>query len=103
MKLSSRGRSSNDPTSSADDLSFIGLNQAGIVTLGVPGAPVRSGHLTATPVLVAVTGFLVISVLIIRRMRGGILLGILITAAIAFLLKTAQPPAHLLSPMSRSG
>jgi AGZA family xanthine/uracil permease-like MFS transporter len=53
---------------------------------------VHSGHLTATPVLVAVTGFIVISVLIIRRMRGAILLGILITAAIAFLLKRRSPP-----------
>jgi AGZA family xanthine/uracil permease-like MFS transporter len=78
-------------------LTFIGLNQAGIVTLGVAGAPVRSGHLTTTPVLVAIAGFLVISVLIIRRVRGAILLGILITAAIAFLVKTAQPPAHWLS------
>lgn len=28
-------------------LTFIGLNQAGIVALGVPGAPVQSGHITA--------------------------------------------------------
>src|ERR1051326_6098923 len=27
-------------------LTFIGLNQTGIVTLGVAGAPVRAGHLT---------------------------------------------------------
>jgi len=78
-------------------LTFIGLNQAGIVTLGVPGAPVHAGHLTAAPVLVAITGFLLISILTIRKVRGAILLGILITATIAFLVKTAQPPAHVLS------
>jgi AGZA family xanthine/uracil permease-like MFS transporter len=78
-------------------LTFIGLNQAGIVILGVPGAPVRSGHITAAPVLVAIAGFLLISVLMIRKVPGAILLGIVITAAVAFLVRTAPPPAHLLS------
>ncbi len=78
-------------------LTFIGLNQAGIVVLGVPGAPVRAGQLTAAPVLVAIAGFLLLAVLIIRKVPGAILVGILLTALIAFLTKTAPPPAHLLS------
>jgi AGZA family xanthine/uracil permease-like MFS transporter len=78
-------------------LTFIGLNQAGIVTLGVPGAPVRSGNITAAPVLVAIAGFILISILIIRKIPGAILLGIVITAVIAFLTRTAQAPLHFLS------
>ncbi|HEV3042144.1 MAG TPA: NCS2 family permease [Candidatus Angelobacter sp.] len=78
-------------------LTFIGLNQAGIVTLGSAGAPVRSGHLTAKPVMVAIAGFILISVLVIRRIRGAILLGIVLTAALAFVTKTAQTPDHWLS------
>lgn len=78
-------------------LTFIGLNQTGIVALGSPGAPVRPGHLTAAPVLVAITGFLLLTVLVIRKVRGAILLGILATAGIAFLAKTAAPPTHALS------
>lgn len=78
-------------------LTFIGLNQAGIVTLGVPGAPVRSGHITAAPVLVAIVGFILISVLIIRKVSGAILLGIVITAIIGFISRTAPAPEHLLS------
>ena len=78
-------------------LTFIGLNQAGIVTLGVPGAPVRSGNLAAAPVLVAIAGFLLISVLIIRKIPGAILLGIVVTAVAAFLTHTAPAPAHFLS------
>lgn len=78
-------------------LTFIGLNQAGIVTLGVPGAPVRSGHITAAPVLVAICGFILISVLIIRRVPGAILLGIVVTAIIGFITRTAPAPLHLLS------
>jgi len=78
-------------------LTFIGLNQTGIVALGVVGAPVRSGHLTAPPVLVAIFGFLLLSVLVIRKVPGAILLGIVTTAIVAFLFKTAPAPAHLLS------
>ncbi len=48
-------------------LTFIGLNQTGIVVLGVAGAPVRAGHLTTAPVLVAICGFLLLSVLVIRK------------------------------------
>ena len=78
-------------------LAFIGLNQTRIVTLGVPGAPVRAGQLTSAPVLVAIAGFLILSVLVIRKVPGGILLGILLAAAIAFATGVAQPPAHVLS------
>lgn len=78
-------------------LTFIGLNQTGIVVLGVPGAPVRAGHLTTVPVLVAIAGFLLISILVIRKIRGAILLGILATAVIAFIFGVATPPGHLLS------
>jgi AGZA family xanthine/uracil permease-like MFS transporter len=78
-------------------LTFIGLNQAGIVTLGVPGAPVQSGHITTAPVLVAIAGFALISILIIRKIPGAILLGIVITAVIAFLTRTAQAPLHFVS------
>lgn len=78
-------------------LTFIGLNQTGIVALGVAGAPVRSGHLTAPPVLIAILGFLLLSVLVIRKFPGAILVGIVITAVAAFIFKTAPAPAHFLS------
>lgn len=78
-------------------LTFIGLNQTGIVALGVAGAPVRSGNLTSAPVLVAVAGFVLLSVLVIRKVPGAILLGILITAAIAFIAGTAHPPRGVVS------
>src|SRR5258708_32884368 len=77
-------------------LTFIGLNQAGIVALGVAGAPVLAGQITSAPVLVAIAGFILIAILVIRKVPGAILLGILITAAIAFLTKVAPTPDHLL-------
>ncbi len=78
-------------------LTFIGLNQSGLVTLGVPGAPVRAGQLTGHPALVAMFGFVLLAVLIIRKVPGAILIGIVITAIVAFAARVAQPPHSLLS------
>lgn len=73
-------------------LTFIGLNETGIVALGSAGAPVRAGHLTAPPVLLAVFGFLLMAALMIRRFPAAILLGILVTAFLAFALGIAPAP-----------
>ncbi len=78
-------------------LTFIGLNQTGLVELGVPGAPVKAGHLTAAPVLVAIFGFVLISILVIRKFPGAILIGIVITAIVAFFAKVAPAPHALVS------
>jgi AGZA family xanthine/uracil permease-like MFS transporter len=73
-------------------LTFIGLNETGIVMLGSAGAPVRTGHLTAGPVLIAIFGFLLIAVLMIRRFPAAILVGILATAFLAFVTGIAPAP-----------
>jgi AGZA family xanthine/uracil permease-like MFS transporter len=78
-------------------LTFIGLNQTGLVTLGVPGAPVQAGHLTSHPALVAMFGFVLLAALTIRNFPGAILAGIIITAIVAFLAGTAASPQHLVS------
>jgi adenine/guanine/hypoxanthine permease len=78
-------------------LALIGLNQTGIVLAGGAGAPLRSGHLTSGPVLVAIFGFLLIAVLMIRRVPAAILLGILATTALAYVTGTATPPKHWVS------
>jgi len=78
-------------------LTFIGLTQTGIVVLGSAAAPVRSGHLTSAPVLVAITGFVLLCILVIRKVPGAILLSILITAAIAFVSRIAPAPSQLVS------
>jgi AGZA family xanthine/uracil permease-like MFS transporter len=78
-------------------LTFIGLNQTGIVALGAAGAPVRTGHLTAPAVLVAIFGFLLMAVLMIRKFPGAILVGILVTSGLAYLSGVAAPPHALVS------
>ena len=78
-------------------LAFIGLNETGIVTLGVLGAPVRTGEMTSAPVLVAIFGFLLISVLMIRRIPAAILIGILATTFLAYAVHVAPPPGAWVS------
>jgi adenine/guanine/hypoxanthine permease len=58
-------------------LTFIGLNETGIVRLGVEGAPVHVGNFHQWPVVLAITGFLIIAVLMIKKINAAILIGIL--------------------------
>jgi len=78
-------------------LTFIGLNETGLVKLGVPGAPVQAGNLTSHPALVAMFGFVLIAILVIRKVPGAILVGIVATALVAFVAGTALPPHQVLS------
>jgi adenine/guanine/hypoxanthine permease len=78
-------------------LSFIGLNESGIVTIGVAGAPVKLGNLATPSVEIAVLSFFVIALLMVRRVPGAILLGILVSAAIAFVTGVAKAPAAWVS------
>jgi adenine/guanine/hypoxanthine permease len=78
-------------------LTFIGLNQTGIVTMGFPGAPVRPGHLTSLSVLLSIFGFLLMTVLTIRRFPAAILSGVLATALLSFVTRVAPAPAGWIS------
>lgn len=78
-------------------LAFIGLNESGIVAIGVPGAPVRIGNFATPSVEVAILSFVLIAILMVRRVPGAILIGILASAAIAFVAGVAKPPSHWIS------
>ena len=78
-------------------LTFIGLNQTGLVMLGSAGAPVRTGPITSGPVLLAIFGFLLIAVLMIRRVPAAILIGILATTFLAFAVHIAPRPTAWVS------
>jgi AGZA family xanthine/uracil permease-like MFS transporter len=90
-------------------LAFIGLYQTGIVTgggAGMPAAaltgpdgnlrspdvPVKIGNLHDPKVLLAIGGFVLIAVLVQRRVRGAILLGMAATAAAGIAMGFGKPP-----------
>ncbi len=78
-------------------LAFIGLNETGIVTLGAPGAPVRAGNFHEATILLALFGFLFTGILMIKKVNGSILIGILVTAAIGFAFGVSPLPESLIS------
>ena len=75
-------------------LAFIGLNETGIVTAGT-GVPVRIGNLHSAEVLLAIGGFVAMVVLLARRVRGAILIGIAATAIAGALLGLGHAPSRL--------
>ncbi len=62
-------------------IAFIGLQQAGIV-VGNPGSLVQLGEITQSPVLLMFVGLVVTAALLIRKVPGAILWGMIVTALI---------------------
>jgi AGZA family xanthine/uracil permease-like MFS transporter len=60
-------------------IAFVGLQWAGVV-VDTPGILVGLGNLKSPPVLLSISGLAVTSILISKRVRGAILLGMVITA-----------------------
>ena len=78
-------------------LAFLGLNDMGIVTLGVPGAPVQLANIAKLPVLLSLGGLLITAILLIRKVTGALLAGMAITTT-AFLVTGLVPlPAAIFS------
>jgi AGZA family xanthine/uracil permease-like MFS transporter len=91
-------------------LALIGLYEAGIVTsfvtglppaalpqsaaglLQAPGAPLKLGDLRDPRVLLAVVSFVIMAILLLRRVRGAILLGIGASAALGLALGFGERP-----------
>ncbi|MGY5883783.1 NCS2 family permease [Modestobacter lacusdianchii] len=69
-------------------LTIIGLADAGVIR---PGSPLISfgvgGQLAGWPLLTFVVGLLVTSVLVVRRVKGGLLIGIVVTTLFAIVVE----------------
>ncbi len=78
-------------------LAFIGLNQTGLVRIGVPGAPVALGTISQPTALLALFGFFLIVLLVARRIPGAILIGILATTFLSFVSGISPAPARWMS------
>lgn len=94
-------------------LAFIGLYETGIVTsfvsgmptqalqvgadgmLAAPAVPVKIGRLTDPEVLLAVLGFVLMTILMVRKVRGALLIGIVVTALVGGLCGFGQAPKAL--------
>ncbi len=66
-------------------LTFIGLNETGIVKLGVPGAPVHVGNFSDPTVLLAIAGFVLTGLLMVRKINGAIFMSVIAVTLTAFI------------------
>jgi AGZA family xanthine/uracil permease-like MFS transporter len=78
-------------------LAFIGLYECGIVASATGGVPVKVGNLRDTRVLLAVGGFVLITALTCRRVRGAILIGMAATAAAGYAVGVGQAPTGIVA------
>src|SRR4030065_431652 len=78
-------------------LAFIGLNETRLVRLGVPGAPVSLGDLGQPSALLAIFTFFLIVFLVIRRIPGAVIIGVLATTFLSFFLGLTSPPSQWIS------
>jgi AGZA family xanthine/uracil permease-like MFS transporter len=78
-------------------LAFIGLNETGIIHIGIPGAPVHIGDFRHPSVLIAIVTFLFMGILLMRRVPGAILIGIAFAAAASVMAGLMPAPARWIS------
>ncbi len=78
-------------------LTFIGLNDIGIVKLGVEGAPVHIGNLRDIKVLLGIFSFFLMVFLLIKRIKGFILISIITTTILAILFGLIPIPKDFIS------
>ena len=77
-------------------LTFIGLVETGIVT-SAKAVPVQIGNLREPTVLLAILGFIITAALMQRRVRGAILIGMAVTAAIGILCGAGSAPKAIVA------
>jgi AGZA family xanthine/uracil permease-like MFS transporter len=77
-------------------ITFIGLVNAGIIVSGMPGTLVKMGNLNSPSVLLAVGGFLLMCIFLIRKIKGSLLLGIILTSIIGFISGITPYPQNIL-------
>ncbi len=82
-------------------IAFIGLADAGII-VAKPGTMVGLGSLTAPGAAVSLFGIVLIAALQVRRIKGAMLLGILLTAALGWAVGLGHmaPGGHSLADLS---
>lgn len=78
-------------------LTFIGLNEIGFVAIGVPGAPVTLGNVSAPSTLLAILGFLITAWLLVMKIPGALIAGILVTTVLSVVTGVTPLPSEIVS------
>ena len=80
-------------------ITFIGLKSANII-INDDATLVRLGDITSGPALLGVIGIIITSILLVKKVKGGLLLGILITTVIGIPMGITQLNGVISTPPS---
>ncbi len=80
-------------------IAVIGLEYGGLIIMSSPTL-VKMGNLSSTPALLTMLGFIVTGILLVRNVKGAILIGMLITATAALSTGTIEYHGVFASPPS---
>ncbi|MDD5617560.1 MAG: NCS2 family permease, partial [Candidatus Omnitrophica bacterium] len=78
-------------------ITFIGLHGSGIISIGVSDAPLKVGDIRDPSVILAIIGFLLIAALMVKKVRGAILLGMLTITGLSVLVGLHPLPEKFIS------
>ncbi|MGL5415665.1 MAG: NCS2 family permease [Clostridium sp.] len=79
-------------------IALIGLEGAGIVVHPKDGGTILSlGNMVKGPALLAIIGLLITGILLARKVKGGLFIGILLTAVIGIPFGITKVPTHIIS------
>ncbi len=81
-------------------ITFIGLVNAGIIVKNPGGGIVKLGNIRSIPVLLAIFGILLTVILMIRKIKGAILIGIVATALLGLPLGIVKYKGFVSAPPS---
>ena len=72
-------------------IAFLGLKSAGVIASN-PATFLALGDMTAAPTILAMVGLIVTAVLMVKNVKGSILIGMFITTILAWVTKVAPMP-----------
>lgn len=78
-------------------LTFIGLNECGIIRLGVEGAPVKIGNIQQPQILLSIIGLLLMILFLVKNIKGSILSGILLITIASIIFGFISLPDQIFS------
>ena len=81
-------------------ITFIGLTYAGIVIKDPGGGVITLGNLHSPPVMLSLIGLLIIIFLMVRNIRGAMLIGMLVTAVIGIFMGVVEYSGIVSAPPS---
>ncbi len=82
-------------TSGATGMPYKALLQTDGILLKAPPVPLKIGNFHDPKVLLAIFGFVLIAALLFRKVKGAILIGIVVTAVIGFVLGLGEAPTGI--------